>query len=140
MSGLAVNSYQTVSLDQVRRRHQTLTRQRYCHLRDTTLVLLSTCQFCASTRRRCLTSWSAFGNFDKIGAPAYHTTPVPSEVNAFVKAIMDKCATHRPAWITVPQIPSVNDSGRNKINRTFAAAAGRWKSSSGFSGKLILPI
>ncbi len=83
---------------------------------------------------------SAFPNFDKIGASAYYSTPVSSVVDAFVKAIMDKCAAHRPAWITVPQIPLVNDSGRNKINRTLAAAAGNWKSSSGFSGKLILPI
>jgi hypothetical protein len=83
---------------------------------------------------------SAFPNFEKIGAPAYYARPVSSEVNAFVKAIMDKCATHRPVWITVPQMPLGNDSGRNKINRTLAAAAGTWKSSSGFSGKLILPI
>src|SRR5271156_2801933 len=37
---------------------------------------------------------SAFENFDKIGALAYHTMPISSEVNAFVKAIMDRCATY----------------------------------------------
>jgi len=83
---------------------------------------------------------SEFPNFEVIGVPAYYAAPSPLEVNAFVKAIMDKCAMHRPAWVTVPQIPIANDSGRNKINRMLAAAAGRWKSSSGFSGKLILPI
>lgn len=81
-----------------------------------------------------------FANFEKIGEPAYHAKPVSSEVNAFVKAVMDKCAAHKPTWITVPQMPLVNDSSRNKINRALAAAAGRWKSTSGFSGKLILPI
>src|SRR5208282_3091014 len=83
---------------------------------------------------------SAFTNFDKIGTTAYHATPVSSEVNMFVKATMDKCATYRPKWITVPQLPLVNDSGRNKVNRMLAAAAGKWKSTCAFSGKLILPI
>lgn len=83
---------------------------------------------------------SGFPNFEKIGAAAYHAKPISSEVNAFVKAVMDKCATYRPTWITVPQIPLVNDSSRNKINRMLATAAGRWKSNTGFSGKLILPI
>ncbi len=83
---------------------------------------------------------SAFTNFEKIGTTARNATPVSSEVNAFVKATMDKCATHGPTWITVPQLPLVNDSGRNKVNRMLASAAGKWKSTSAFSGKLILPI
>jgi hypothetical protein len=81
-----------------------------------------------------------FANFEKIGAPVYHAQPVASEVDALVKAVMERCARHKPVWISVPQIPLVNDSSRNKVNRTLAAAAGRWKSNSGFSGKLILPI
>lgn len=89
-------------------------------------------------------SWFAFmkefANFEKIGTASYHAKPATSEVDAFVKAIMDKCLTHRPTWITVPQIPFANDSGRNKINRALAAATGKWKSSAGFSGKLILPL
>ncbi len=82
-----------------------------------------------------------FPNFQKIGAPSYHAGPVSSEVQAFVKAVMDKCAaTNKPAWITVPQIPLVNDSSRNKINRALAVATGKWKSTSGFAGRLILPL
>jgi hypothetical protein len=81
-----------------------------------------------------------FPNFEKIGAAIYHAKPISSEVNAFVKAVMDKCASYKPIWITVPQLPLVNDSSRNKINRMLAAAAGRWKSNSGFSGKFILPV
>jgi len=90
------------------------------------------------------TSWfdlmSSFANFGKIGTPAYHAKPVAAEVYAFVKAAMDKCAAHKPAWITVPQLPLVGNSDRNKINRALAAATGKWKSSRSFSGRLILPL
>ncbi len=83
---------------------------------------------------------SAFSNFEKIGEPAYYTKPITSEVSGFVNSIMKQCATYLPAWITIPQLPLENDSSRNKINKQLAAATGRWKSDSGFSGKLILPI
>jgi len=82
-----------------------------------------------------------FPNFEKIGTSTYHARPVPNEVHVFVRAIMDACAAHRPKWITVPQLPLVQGSDRNKINRALAAATGKWKSSvSGFSGRLILPL
>lgn len=83
---------------------------------------------------------SDFVNFEKIGTPAYHAKPGTSEAYDFVKAVMDKCATYRPAWITVPQFPVVSGSGRNKINRVMAEATGKWKSNSGFAGHLILPL
>ncbi len=89
-------------------------------------------------------SWFDFmkacANFEKVGTPTYHAKPVPAEVYAFVKAVLDKCAAHKPAWITVPQLPLVENSDRNKINRALAAATGKWKSSTGFTGRLILPI
>ena len=89
-------------------------------------------------------SWFDFmnrlANFQKIGAPAYHAKPLPPEVFSFVKAVMDECAIHKPAWITVPQLPLVENSDRNKINRALAVATGKWKSSSGFAGRLILPL
>jgi hypothetical protein len=83
---------------------------------------------------------TSFTNFEKIGAATYHVKPVASEVYAFVKAVMDKCAAYKPAWITVPQFPLVEKSDRNKINREMAAAAGKWKSNSSFSCRLILPL
>ncbi len=83
---------------------------------------------------------SGFANFEKIATPTYHATPNASEVSAFVKQVMDKCAACRPAWITVPQLPLVSGTDRNKINRVMAAATGNWKISSGFPGRLILPL
>jgi len=82
----------------------------------------------------------AFPHFERMGASSFHAKPVASEVFAFVKPVLDKCASHKPAWITVPQIPLATDASRNKINRSLAAATGKWKSSSGFAGRLILPI
>ena len=81
-----------------------------------------------------------FPNFEKIGDVTYHAKPVATEVYAFVKALLTRCASHKPAWLTVPQLPLVLNSDRNKINRALAAATGKWKSSSGFSGRLILPL
>lgn len=91
-------------------------------------------------RRQWLDFMNRFPHFSKIGMRTYHANPVSAEVRAFVKAIMDKCAEHKPAWITVPQMPLVSNSERNKINRALAAATGKWKSSSDFSGRLILPL
>lgn len=79
-------------------------------------------------------------HFGQMGSPAFHAKPNASEVFAFVKAVMDRCATHKPAWMTVPQLPLTGDASRNKINRDLAAATGKWKSSHGFNGRLILPI
>lgn len=83
---------------------------------------------------------SAFINFEKIGAPTYHAKPNAAEVGAFVKAVLDECANHKPAWITVPQLPLVETSDRNRINRALAAATGKWKSTTAYSGRLILPL
>lgn len=81
-----------------------------------------------------------FVNFQKIAAPDFQLRPIQSEVDAFVEAVLDKCAEYKPAWITVPQIPLVDNSSRNMINRALAKATGRWKSSNNFSGRLILPL
>jgi hypothetical protein len=94
-----------------------------------------------TTRRpQWLDSMVGFPNFEKIGTRAYQAKPDQAEVDAFVRAVMDECATHGPTWITVPQLPLVDDSARNRINRELASAAGRWKGSSGFPGTLILPL
>jgi hypothetical protein len=83
---------------------------------------------------------SGFANFEKIAAPTYHAKPDTSEVYTFVREVMGKCAACRPAWITVPQLPLVSGSDRNKINRVMAEVTGKWKSNSGFPGRLILPL
>jgi hypothetical protein len=44
-----------------------------------------------------------------------------------------------PRWITVPQLPFVDDGRRNRANRILADSTARWVSKSGFSGGLVLP-
>jgi len=87
-----------------------------------------------------LRSMRSFPNFDKVGDPSFHAKPVASEVDAFVEAVMDACATHEPEWITVPQIPFSQGAGRNRINLALARSTGRWRSQSAFPGRLILPL
>jgi hypothetical protein len=79
-------------------------------------------------------------NFESIATPAYQANPDAAEVYAFVEAVMDKCNAYKPAWITIPQLPLVSGSGRNKINRELAKATSNWKRAREFSGSLILPL
>ena len=90
------------------------------------------------------TSWftfmRGFPKFEVIGDADHHKGPLRSNVAAFAAEILDACAQHKPAWITVPQIPIVSGPARNRINRLLAEETGNWKIKSGFSGRLILPI
>jgi len=62
------------------------------------------------------------------------------KVKQFVSSILDKCSEFKPDWITVPQLPIVEGTSRNKINRALVAATSEWKVHSGFNGKFILPL
>lgn len=79
--------------------------------------------------------------FDKIGDPAFAAKPVPKVVSKFVSTILDRCVEHNPALITVPQLPVVYGSSRNKINLALAKATADWRATArGFSGRLIFPL
>lgn len=79
-------------------------------------------------------------HFDKLAQSEFVAKPIQAEVNALVRELLEHCAALKPAWITVPQLPVADGTSRNKINRSLAMATGRWKSCSGFSGRLILPL
>ena len=81
---------------------------------------------------------SGFPKLEKVGSSPYDAKK--GEVREFVEAVMDKCAEHSPAWITVPQLPLVEGSCRNRINRELAKATGEWKNNRRFVGRLILPL
>jgi hypothetical protein len=66
--------------------------------------------------------------------------PDSGRVQTFVSSVLDKCLEFRPRWITVPQLPLVNDSSRNKINKELAKATAQWKLSRGYNDNLILPL
>jgi hypothetical protein len=81
-----------------------------------------------------------FHCFEKIADIGFQQSPVRASVEAFVNSVMDRCHAAHATWITVPQLPAVNDASRNKINRALAAAVGKWRTASSFSGRLILPF
>ncbi len=89
-------------------------------------------------------SWFEFmkniPGFEAVGNPDFQTNPTPAVVSQFVSAVMELCVKHRPAWITVPQLPRTSDSSRNRINRLLAKSTGEWKISHNFSGRFILPL
>jgi hypothetical protein len=78
--------------------------------------------------------------FQQIGDPAFHAKPDFKIAKQFVWGVLDLCQKHKPAWITVPQLPRVNDSSRNSINRLLAKATREWKTARNYSGPLILPL
>ncbi len=83
---------------------------------------------------------SKLPHFEKFAQMGFIAKPTQPEVNAFVKEVLNRCMAYKPAWITIPQLPTTNGTERNKINRELAQATGEWKSSSGYSGRLILPL
>lgn len=83
---------------------------------------------------------SKLPSFEKLGQAAFLAKPIQTEVNAFVKELMNQCAAQKPAWITVPQLPISSGTNRNKLNRSLAQATGKWKSTSNYAGRLILPL
>lgn len=89
-------------------------------------------------------SWFEFmselPHFEKLAQGEFCAKPIQAEVNTLVKELLNQCAALKPSWITVPQMPITDGSDRNKLNRSLAKAAGKWKSSSGFSGRVILPL
>jgi hypothetical protein len=79
--------------------------------------------------------------FTKIAESSFLERPDAKTANEFVKGLLDLCVNkHKPAWITVPQLPIVDDSSRNRINRALAQATGEWKSSRRSKVRLILPL
>jgi hypothetical protein len=82
----------------------------------------------------------AIPQFEKLANKSFLAKPVQSEVDVIVETLLNKCVELKPAWITVPQMPIRDGSDLNKLNRALANATGKWKGSSGFSGRLVLPL
>jgi len=82
-----------------------------------------------------------FTGHEQLTDPVFQKAPKKEIVGQFVNAVLNECTrTIQPDWLSVPQLPLVSDSGRNKINRQLAEAADAWRSASSFSCKLILPV
>jgi len=78
--------------------------------------------------------------FEVLGHAGAVEKPDGKRVKKFVNALLDKCCQFKPLWLTIPQLPVVDTTVRNKMNSALATAAREWKSQSQFDGKLILPL
>jgi len=83
-----------------------------------------------------------FPGCEKIRDAAFQARPDKGVVEEFVRKVMDKCreGSRKPDWLSVPQLPIEKDMTRNKINRSLAEAAGKWRAEKRFTGKMILPV
>ena len=72
--------------------------------------------------------------------PSSLAKPDQRRVDSFVEDVLSQCLKHNPTWITVPQLPIVSDSSRNKMNLALARATNRWRSDQGFKGQLVFPL
>src|SRR4051794_41144050 len=68
-------------------------------------------------------SITSFSGHDKVADAAFQRSPNKAIVEKFVNDALDACLPFKPVAISVPQLPHVDDSGRNKLNRALAEAA-----------------
>ena len=73
------------------------------------------------------------------GDPGFQRKPNVAKVKKTVKDLLDACAEYSPVWLTVPQLPFVDDGSRNKLNVAMAKAAAEWHQKSKLKPRLILP-
>ena len=81
-----------------------------------------------------------FESANHLRDPQFQLKPNKDLVREFVEAVLTFCHNRQPDWISVPQLPYVEDSTRNKINKRLAAEAGDWKQRHDTAARLILPI
>ena len=82
----------------------------------------------------------SFTHYEQIGEPAFQQKPDKKIVQEFVESVLDASLGIHPHWISVPQLPLVSDSSRNKINRALAESTNAWRAKRNFGGQLILPV
>ena len=81
-----------------------------------------------------------FNGHEVLASRSVIKKPESSRLKVFVTDVLNRCLRLKPAWITIPQLPLVEDASRNKINTALAKATYEWKLATQFKGKLILPL
>jgi hypothetical protein len=88
--------------------------------------------------RKYAASWV---NPDRVADTDFQTKPDSDKTKEFTSSVLEHlCADQTPGWISVPQLPAIKGSGRNKINRIMAKAAGTWQQQHKLKTRLILPF
>ncbi len=78
--------------------------------------------------------YEILANQNNIRKPQY------KHIKVFVDDVLNHCNKLKPEWITIPQLPIIDNTSRNKINATLAKSAYEWKTKNQFKGKFVLPI
>ncbi len=81
-----------------------------------------------------------FGDIETISDPGFVQAPKKPVIKSFVQGLLNECASKKPRWVSVPQLPHADDVSRNRINRYLADAAATWTCDRSFAGRLILPV
>lgn len=81
-----------------------------------------------------------FAEYQILQSVDFNKKPDSQKVHTFVNSVLNTCSQLKPEWITVPQLPFVDNTSRNKINSSLAKATNQWKIKNNFKGKLILPL
>lgn len=76
---------------------------------------------------------------DCVTSPDFLRKPDPQVVNSLAGGLLDRCLAWNPSWISIPQLPMMDGSIRNRLNRELALASSRWREET-YSGKFILPV
>lgn len=96
------------------------------------------------TKKRMFDTWKEYiGQFNDssiLADPDFVARPSSQKIKCFVFSVLDHCATFHPAWLTVPQLPVVDDVTRNNVNRKLAEATREWAAKNRFAGRLVLPL
>lgn len=77
---------------------------------------------------------------DDLLDPHFIAKPNARKVEEFVRDLLTRCNESQPTWLSVPQLPAVENSARNKVNKILAEAAQKWKDNSQFTGQFVLPV
>jgi hypothetical protein len=83
---------------------------------------------------------SKFVGSQRIADPQFQKSPDKAVCREFVFSVLERCKAEMPDWVTVPQLPQLSDTTRNKINKLFAELSNQWRVKAVYSGKLILPV
>lgn len=83
---------------------------------------------------------SSFPNHDCFDDDDFIKKPDRAKVEKFTFALLDKCNSYKPRWISIPQFPIIDTIKYNKVNRLLSEFSAKWKKQSNFKGSMILPL
>jgi hypothetical protein len=78
-----------------------------------------------------------FAGYERVADPQFQQNPDKQLVEQFVFSVLGCCKLQSPDWISVPKLPLVNNTARNKINKLLAEKTKLWKVKSAYVGKLL---